>query len=113
MSARTKQDWIKAKPKLDKQRKDAMKRLIDYKGGRCEVCGYNKCIAALDFHHIDPNAKLFGIAQSLTRDWISLILEADKCLLLCSNCHRELHYMTGWTGKKKETINDNTQLTLI
>lgn len=72
--------------------------LIDYKGGRCQHCGYNECAAAFDFHHLDPSAKDFNISRLGTRsiksDKMSLVLkEIDKCLLLCSNCHRKLHYL--------------------
>lgn len=64
---------------------------IKYKGGKCEVCGYCKCTRALEFHHIDPKAKLFNIAQSAyTRNWEDVIKELDKCVLLCANCHREV-----------------------
>lgn len=65
---------------------------IDYKGGKCEKCGYNKCIAALEFHHLDPATKNFGIGSAgYTRSWEAVKNELDKCILVCSNCHRELH----------------------
>ena len=72
-----------------KQRKKI--ELVKYKGGECEKCGYNKCVAALEFHHLDPTKKEFeisGNSYSLKR----LKEEADKCILICSNCHREEHY---------------------
>lgn len=66
---------------------------VEYKGGKCEVCGYNKCIAALTFHHKDPNEKEFGIAQSgIPRKFEFIKNELDKCMILCSNCHAELHH---------------------
>ncbi len=71
-------------------RKKAKVKLVEYKGGKCEECGYNKCIDALEFHHLNPNEKDFSIAGkswSLER----LKREADKCILVCSNCHKEIH----------------------
>lgn len=67
------------------------KLLVEYKGGECERCGYKKCIDALDFHHKNPSEKDFtigGKSWSLER----LKKEADKCILVCANCHREIHF---------------------
>lgn len=65
---------------------------VEYKGGKCELCGYNKCIQALDFHHLDSSKKDFGIsAKGYTRSWEKVKLELDKCILICANCHREVH----------------------
>ena len=68
---------------------------VEYKGGKCEMCGYNYSNAALDFHHIDPNEKEFAIAESKVLDfnkhYVKITKELDKCILLCSNCHREIH----------------------
>lgn len=67
-------------------------KAVEYLGGKCSVCGYNKCIDALEFHHKDPTQKDFGISQyGATHSWNKLKKELDKCVLLCSNCHRELH----------------------
>ena len=65
-------------------------RAVSYKGGKCEACGYSKCIAAFDFHHIDPSTKDFTIS-SRNLKWETLVKEIDKCQLLCANCHREAH----------------------
>lgn len=65
--------------------------LIKHLGGKCQTCGYKKCIAALTFHHIDPNLKNFSISQKLSKSLPALIEEANKCILLCNNCHAELH----------------------
>lgn len=65
---------------------------IDYKGGRCQICGYNRCIEALEFHHINSSGKDFGISEKgYTRGWIKVKEELEKCILVCANCHRELH----------------------
>lgn len=65
---------------------------IIYKGGRCMICGYDRCHEALEFHHLDSNKKDFGVSQDgLTRSWERVRNELDKCILICANCHRELH----------------------
>lgn len=65
--------------------------LIEYKGGKCEHCGYDKCMRALEFHHLNPNEKDFGLSRCLSKSISSLKKEVDKCILLCSNCHAEEH----------------------
>lgn len=78
---------------VTRKRKKIKKQLVEYFGGQCESCGYNKCIAALDFHHKNPNDKNFGIShRGLTRSFKKVLMEAKKCILLCSNCHRELEH---------------------
>lgn len=57
----------------------------------CCKCGYNKCREALDFHHRDPTKKDFTIASRWCISEQKLRKEIAKCVLLCSNCHRELH----------------------
>lgn len=63
---------------------------VDYLGGKCINCGYNKSIWALEFHHKDPSGKLFSWGSKRT-SWKKLKEELDKCILLCSNCHKEEH----------------------
>lgn len=65
--------------------------LVDYAGGKCQRCGYDKSIRALEFHHTDPSKKDFGISRTLTKSITLLKNEVDKCILLCSNCHAEIH----------------------
>jgi len=67
-------------------------KAIQYKGGACEKCGYNKCEWALDFHHLDANLKDFSISQYIKLSWDKVRNELDKCIILCANCHREIHY---------------------
>ena len=67
------------------------KALIEYGGGKCQKCGYNACQRALEFHHLDPTQKDFGISKTLTKNIQTLKSEIDKCILLCSNCHAEEH----------------------
>ena len=67
------------------------KRAVDYKGGECERCGYNKCIDALEFHHIDPTQKDKTFGNIKIRKWEDQKKELDKCMCVCANCHREIH----------------------
>jgi len=77
---------------VSRKRKKLKKDLVEYKGGKCEKCGYDKCVAAMDFHHINPKEKDFALSQNgHTQSWEKLKKEADKCILVCANCHRELH----------------------
>jgi len=73
-------------------RREVKKRAVEYKGGSCEICGYDKCLAALTFHHRNPIEKDFGISDIMNIiDWKKVRRELDKCHLLCSNCHIEVH----------------------
>lgn len=64
------------------------KKSVEYKGGACERCGYDKHLAALEFHHLDPTEKDFTITTSKhSHSWVKIQAELDKCILLCSNCH--------------------------
>jgi hypothetical protein len=66
-------------------------RAIKYKGGRCVICGYDRCNAALEFHHLDKALKSFGFSRNgIIRSWDSIVKELDKCVLICANCHREV-----------------------
>ena len=80
-------------------------RAIALKGGKCCLCGYSRCLRALEFHHVDPSVKDFTIATFISREfyrsgwdatgltdfvWKKVERELTKCVLLCSNCHREV-----------------------
>lgn len=65
-------------------------RAVEYKGGKCEVCGYDKCLRALAFHHRDPSKKDFALSR-ITISWARMKKELDKCSLVCANCHSEIH----------------------
>lgn len=75
-----------------KRIRNKKQRAVEYKGGKCEICGYDQCIAALDFHHLNPEDKLYEVKELMTRRWELIQEEIDKCMLVCSNCHRELHH---------------------
>lgn len=80
------------KKAVAKRRRKLKLMVIEYKGGKCVVCGYRKYSGAFDLHHIDRSTKDFGLAmQGLTRSWEKIKAEADKCVLVCANCHREIH----------------------
>lgn len=79
------------------QKVRGLKRKCDYilnHGGKCEICGYNKNIAALDFHHRNPEEKEFQIDSRKFANCNLDVLqkELDKCIIVCANCHRELHH---------------------
>lgn len=63
---------------------------VEYKGGKCFICSYDKCIKALEFHHLDPTQKDFSIS-TISKSFETVKSELDKCVLLCANCHREVH----------------------
>lgn len=72
-------------------RRRKKERLVELFGGKCKLCGYKKYAGALDFHHLDPRAKVFALSvKGLSYSWDSLVREAEKCVLVCKNCHTEL-----------------------
>ncbi len=67
--------------------------LLNLKGNCCEICGYNKNHSALCFHHKNPETKSFqlDLPHCSNTSWDKLLLEVEKCQLLCLNCHAEFH----------------------
>ena len=91
-----------------KNRRNKLKEmLVDYKGGKCEICGYDKCLGALDFHHLNPSEKDFTIGQYNKLSFNELKKEVDKCILVCANCHREIHYNEVVEKRKELEIKEN------
>jgi len=77
----------------DISRKNKQKA-VDYLGGKCSKCGYNKCNAALDFHHKNSSEKEYGLSNLMKfTNFNKIKTELDKCVLLCANCHREEHHL--------------------
>lgn len=75
-----------------KNREDKLKKLQEYTGDSCWFCNYNRCWAALEFHHVYPESKLFGLTKrEMQFTWGRIFEEAQKCVLACSCCHREIH----------------------
>lgn len=89
--------WYKNnKKKRIKQIRDYQDRehekFIEYKSGlKCSLCGYNKCISALDFHHKNKDTKDFSISAMRKRSMKRIMEEIKKCILVCKNCHAEIH----------------------
>lgn len=96
-------EWKKKnKDKIKQYQKDSKDKVMElrnkayiYGGNCCKICNYNKCQSALHFHHINQNDKKYQISDAISRHEIKdieeLKIELDKCILLCSNCHAELH----------------------
>ncbi len=78
---------------VSNRRRKVKMMAVEHMGGKCVKCGYQKCIAALEFHHTDPAQKDFNLAKKgCTFSWDRVKQEIEKCILVCSNCHREIHY---------------------
>lgn len=71
--------------------RDKLDQLIRERGGRCERCGYDRYYGALQWHHLDPTHKEFGISGNRGAPISKLREEVSKCQLLCANCHAEAH----------------------
>lgn len=67
-----------------------LQKIKEKYGGACKKCGYNKCLKALEFHHIDTSKKDFTISNDHFK-LVDAMEESKKCIMLCANCHRELH----------------------
>ena len=73
-----------------RRRKALKAQAVIYKGGKCAVCSYDRCIEALTFHHV--GGKDFGIAyKGYTRSWERVKKELNNFILVCGNCHAEIH----------------------
>jgi hypothetical protein len=73
------------------RRLQKVKRILVHEaGGCCAVCGYDRCIINLVFHHVDPSTKAFAISTSSGKSLAAYREEARKCVLLCANCHGEV-----------------------
>jgi 5-methylcytosine-specific restriction endonuclease McrA len=79
--------------RLLKLRNKKKLQCIEYKGGKCVICGFHQFITALDFHHLDPKTKKDSVAKLFARNqsFEKIKSELDKCILLCANCHRAIH----------------------
>jgi len=72
-------------------RMQALKRLaVAYKGGKCAVCGYDRYLGAMQFHHVDPSSKDFTVGNKRSKTLEAIKPELDKCVLVCSRCHAEI-----------------------
>jgi len=80
------------------------KQVIDQMGGQCIICGYNECIASLEFHHLDRSTKEAGISDLIKKPLEIIMEEANKCVLVCRNCHGEIEYKHPSTLSKLENF---------
>lgn len=83
---------IKNYERVKNHRQRLKEKAIGYKGNKCVKCGYDKCSWSFDFHHLNPKEKDFNFSSYSTLSWNKIVKELDKCILVCSNCHREIHY---------------------
>ena len=74
-----------------KTRKRRKQLFVDRFGGKCQICGYNKCINSLIFHHVDKNTKEFSPCDAMNISIERGEKELEKCILICANCHGEIH----------------------
>lgn len=83
----------KKSDKVKRWRENTKNRMIESMGGKCQCCGYKKCSAAMDFHHIDMNKKEIGLGKMLSNptSWDKIVAELRKCVLVCNRCHQEIH----------------------
>jgi transposase-like protein len=80
-----------AAEQVSARRRRVKRLLVEEAGGRCVLCGYDRCARALEFHHVEPTSKRFALAhRGLSQSIAKLRAEAAKCVLLCSNCHAEV-----------------------
>lgn len=79
--------------KVKRWRNNTKQKIVEAMGGSCQICGYNRCLAGLAFHHKDPKEKDFSLGRSRAnpKSWQLITQELRKCVLLCHLCHTELH----------------------
>lgn len=77
-------------------------------GGKCAICGYDKCIGAIDYHHIDPKTKDNALSKAMANGhgWDKIVIEARKCTIVCCRCHREIHNGTTKLPMKYPIFNE-------
>ncbi|HEY5941515.1 MAG TPA: helix-turn-helix domain-containing protein [Solirubrobacterales bacterium] len=77
--------------RVSQRRRTIKSKLVEEAGGKCVICGYDRCQQVLEFHHLDPGLKEFQLSHNgATRSLARSRAEARKCILLCANCHREV-----------------------
>ncbi len=76
--------------KVTRRKQKVRRILVDEAGGRCAVCGYDRCVVNLHFHHVDPTQKALRLSSHIGRSLTAFREEAKKCVLVCANCHGEI-----------------------
>lgn len=85
-------DYIRGSYKYVKNFRERKKqKAVEFLGGKCQLCGYDKHYKMLEFHHLDPNEKDFAISSKTSWGFSRIEDELKKCAVLCPNCHREVH----------------------
>lgn len=94
---------------VKKWRETSKQRMIDSMGGKCQLCGYSRCNDSLEFHHLNPNQKdlSFGGIRANIVSWAKIVIELRKCILLCSNCHKEVHRGISQIPKEFSTFDED------
>lgn len=98
----------KSSEAVKRWRVSSKKRVVESMGGKCQCCGYDKTDSALELHHINPEEKelSFGAIRANPKSWDKIVEELRKCILLCANCHREVHDGTTELPEKFESFNE-------
>ena len=93
-------------------RNKTKERIVEAFGGGCGICGYNKSHRALSLHHLNPNEKDFSFSKirANPKSWEKIVLELRKCVMVCSNCHMEIH--DGILEVPKDIIRFNEEFSL-
>jgi len=93
---------------VKKWRQNTKIRMVEAMGGKCQICGYDKCYEAMEFHHFDPKEKEFNVGRIRANpiSWIKITEELKKCILICNRCHSEVHYNKAVLPETYETFNE-------
>ncbi len=97
--------------RVKRWRYNTKQRLIDAFGGKCGICGYDQCPDVFEFHHLKAEEKDFhwGQINGNIRGWDTIVNEIRKCVMLCSNCHREVHSKRSTTTVPDDIIRFNEE----
>lgn len=88
--------------------------MIALLGGVCQLCGYSRCSRSLVFHHINPEDKGFDFTSgAYMKSWADIKQELTKCLLLCSNCHGEVHAGLVDEGRLAQLVEHSPDKTVV
>jgi transposase len=91
--------------RVSDRRRRVKEILVSEAGGSCRICGYSRCLAALHFHHLDPGGKRFSMGrEGVTRSLAVMREEAQRCVLLCANCHAEVEAGIVRIGARQASI---------
>ena len=96
----TRTDYNTRKHQKTILRRSMKLQAIKLLGSKCSICGYDRCIDAIEFNHKYPNEKEFKLGSVNTISWKEYKKEALKCMLVCSNCHKEIHSELGYIYSK-------------